>query len=158
MVIRAANGSVVDTVQVNELSGRLLWPGASVDAAGNATDWPGWKLAADGVSWIPDSTDAFLREPLSIEVTVNPTATAVVSYPAATEACASPPSSSTPTTTLAASALRDQPSATTTLPPDTLTSDLPSTGSSGIVTMLLMGVGSIVLGVVVFRARRFREA
>jgi len=78
LVIRAANGTIVDTRQVTSLSGQIIWPG--------------WKLADDGVSWIPDPSAAFLRDGLSIEVTVNPTASATVSYPPATSACANPSS------------------------------------------------------------------
>ncbi|HYN33112.1 MAG TPA: LPXTG cell wall anchor domain-containing protein [Ilumatobacteraceae bacterium] len=88
--IFAANGTLIETREVTDLTGTLIWPGASVDANGVATDWPGWKLADDGVSWIEDSSDAFFREQLTIEVTVNPTATAKVSYPPATDACAGP--------------------------------------------------------------------
>jgi len=97
LVIRAADGTVVDTTQVTTLSGQLIWPGAQVDAAGNSTDWPGWKLADDGVSWIPDPTDAGLREGLTIDVTVEAddgtsvTATATVAYPPDTSPCANPP-------------------------------------------------------------------
>jgi LPXTG-motif cell wall-anchored protein len=91
LVIKAKDGTVIDTREVSSLSGQFIWPGAAVDSAGNAIDWPGWKLADDGVSWIPDPSDAFLREGLTIEVTVNPTATATVSYPPATSACANPP-------------------------------------------------------------------
>ncbi|MGB0113431.1 MAG: LPXTG cell wall anchor domain-containing protein [Ilumatobacteraceae bacterium] len=46
-------------------------------------------LAADG-SWIPDPSDAILRDGLTIQVEVNPTATATVSYPPATSACNGP--------------------------------------------------------------------
>jgi hypothetical protein len=97
LVIRTADGTVVDTTQVTSLTGQLIWPGAQVDAAGNATDWPGWKLADDGVSWIPDPTDAAFREGLTIEVSVDAadgktvTATATVTYPPETSPCANPP-------------------------------------------------------------------
>ncbi len=93
LVIKDRNGNVVETQTVNSLSGSIPWPGATVDAAGNATDWPGWKLADDGVSWIPDPSDAFLREGLVIEVTVAPapSATATVAYPPTTSPCANPP-------------------------------------------------------------------
>ena len=92
LVIRAANGTVVDTLQVTSLSGQFIWPGASVDSAGNATDWPGWKRAADGVSWIPDPSDAFVRDGLVIEVTVESiTSTATVSYVPDSAPCANPP-------------------------------------------------------------------
>ena len=96
LVIRTADGTVVDTIQVTSLTGQLIWPGAEVDAAGNATDWPGWKLADDGVSWVPDPTDAAFREGLTIEVSVDSadgktvTATATVAYPPETSPCANP--------------------------------------------------------------------
>ena len=43
------NGSKTDRVALGELvderlSGRVLWPGASVDAAGQPTGWPGWAF------------------------------------------------------------------------------------------------------------------
>ncbi len=102
LVIKDRNGNLVETQTVSSFSGTIVWPGASVDAAGNATDWPGWKLADDGVSWIPDTSDAFLREGLTIEVTVNPAppATATVTYPPNTSPCANPPGATPPTTTV----------------------------------------------------------
>ena len=66
-------------------------PGASVDAAGNATDWPGWRF--DGDDWVLDPSDSYLREGLTVRVEVNPTATGQVAYPPATSACASPTTS-----------------------------------------------------------------
>jgi LPXTG-motif cell wall-anchored protein len=71
----------------------FVYPGASVDAAGNPTDWPGWVF--DGDEWVPDPTDSYLRDGLTVRVDVNPTATGQVSYPPATSACADPDSSST---------------------------------------------------------------
>jgi LPXTG-motif cell wall-anchored protein len=94
------NGNFVEQRTVTSLSGRTIYPGASVDADGTPTDWPGWKLADDGVSWIPDESDSFLREGLTIEVEVNPTATATVTYPPATATCANPPEETPPTTTI----------------------------------------------------------
>lgn len=74
---------------------RFVYPGASVDADGNPTDWPGW--AFDGVNWVEDPTDAFLRDSLLVEVAVNPTASATVSYPPATPECnAAPPQTPPP--------------------------------------------------------------
>jgi LPXTG-motif cell wall-anchored protein len=96
LVIRDRIGAVVETRTVTSLSGTFIYPGARVDANGNAIDWPGWQLADDGVSWIPDPSDAILRDGLTIEVTVNPTATATVSYPSATSPCANPPGSRPP--------------------------------------------------------------
>jgi len=92
------NGNFVDQQIVSTLSGQVIYPGASANASGEGADWPGWKLAPDG-SWIPDSSDAILREGLTIQIEVNPTATTTVSYPAADTPCANPPSSSPPSTT-----------------------------------------------------------
>ncbi len=92
------NGNVVETRTVSELSGRIIYPGASVDANGVPTDWPGWKQAENG-EWIPDDSDAILRQGLNIRVEVNPTATAIVSYPPATAPCANPPGVTPPPTT-----------------------------------------------------------
>lgn len=89
LTVKDRNGNVVETREVTSFSGTFIYPGASVDSDGNPTDWPGWKRAEDG-RWIPDVSDSFLREGLVIDVAVNPTATATVSYPAATSACNGP--------------------------------------------------------------------
>lgn len=88
LTIRDRSGAVVDVHRVSELAGRMLYPGAAVDSAGEPTDWPGWKRSEG--QWIPDPTDAHLRDGLTIHVEVNPTAIARVAYPSATAACASP--------------------------------------------------------------------
>ena len=67
----------------------VLYPGATVDAAGNATDWPGWKLNSAGL-WVTDPTDAIWRDGINLTYEVNPTATAFVAYPPESAACASP--------------------------------------------------------------------
>jgi hypothetical protein len=106
LTIKDRNGNVLDTVVVDSFTGSIIWPGATVDANGNATDWPGWKRADDGESWIPDPSDSFVREGLVIEVSVNATATttvsatATVSYPPTTSPCANPPGGTPPTTTV----------------------------------------------------------
>lgn len=75
----------------------LIYPGASIDPiTGRGTDWPGWMLAPDGVSWIPDPSDAEFRDGLVVTVEVNPSATATITYPPATSACANPPGSGPP--------------------------------------------------------------
>lgn len=71
------------------LSGRLLWPGAAVDAQGKATDWPGWKKSAAG-TWVSDSSDAWAAGTVTVLFSVNPQATVKVAYPAATAACVAP--------------------------------------------------------------------
>ena len=99
LVVKTVTGTVIETLEVTNLSGTFIWPGASVDAAGNATDWPGWTRADDG-SWIPDSSDAVFRDGLIIDVTVDGvSATTTVSYVPATSACANPPEVTPPPTT-----------------------------------------------------------
>ncbi len=99
LVVKTVTGTVVETLEVSNLSGTFIWPGASVDAAGNGTDWPGWMLADDG-SWIPDPSDEILRDGLIIDVTVDGvSASTTVSYVPASSACANPPEAVVPTTT-----------------------------------------------------------
>ena len=71
-----------------DLLANTLYPGASLDAFGNPTDWPGWMF--QGGMWVVDPTDDFYRDGLEIEVSVNPTATATVTYPDGTTACGDP--------------------------------------------------------------------
>ena len=119
------NGAEVAEHSDQPLQGRLIYPGAS----STPRDWPGWKF--ENGKWVVDPTDAHLREGLSVKVEVNPTATASVSYPAATDPCNGPESQvqSLPPTPPAAQA-----------PP---TSQLPQTGSDGVSTIL--GVGGLLL-------------
>lgn len=79
----------------------VIYPGASVNAAGEPTDWPGWRFEESTQLWVPDPTDDYLREGLDVLAEVNPSATGQVEYPPATSACASPenPPPGTPTTT-----------------------------------------------------------
>ncbi len=82
------NGTTVATHSVTFRVGdtvQFVYPGASVDAGGNATDWPGWRYANG--QWVPDSSDAHLHQGLTVVLTVNPTDTATVQYPPATSGC-----------------------------------------------------------------------
>ena len=94
------DGTVVGTHTTTYQAGttvRFIYPGASVDAAGNPSDWPGWVF--DGDEWVVDPTDAFLRDGLTVVVEVNPTASDTVSYPPATPTCtANPPTDPPPGT------------------------------------------------------------
>lgn len=120
------NGTVVSTVVVDDLSGQVIYPGASVDADGHGTDWPGWKY--ENGAWVPDSSDAILRNGLSIKVEVNPTATASVAYPGSDTPCADPPGQS----------VSDNAS--------TPTGTLPQTGGPGTMTILLVAGGALAMG------------
>jgi LPXTG-motif cell wall-anchored protein len=120
VTFRDLNGNVVGTDSATYQAGttvRFVYPGASVDAAGNATDWPGWVF--DGDEWVVDPSDANLRAGLTVVIEVNPTATATVSYPPATTACANPvqvdPAPTTTTATVPAGALPQTGSSTTVL-------------------------------------------
>lgn len=152
LVIKDRNGNVVETQTVDSFSGTIPWPGASVDAAGNATDWPGWKLADDGVTWIPDPSDAFVREGLVIEVTVDPapTATATVAYPATGTPCADPPDATPPTTTTVCTPGQDNDAT----PADDC--DLPRTGG-GPGNALIVGAAALLAGLLLLTTARRRR-
>lgn len=92
LTMTAANGTVVSTqplVYQPNTSVNLLYPGTRVNADGSIADVPGWNLNADGF-WVRDPSDAFLREGILLTFTVNPTATATVTYPPESSACANP--------------------------------------------------------------------
>ena len=123
---QVSSGEVIETAEVVYQAGetvQLIYPGASVDAQGNAIDWPGWILNEDGF-WVTDPTDAAFRDGLNIVATAlltDETATASIEYPAATEVCAGPdgpfPPGSTTTTVPG--------STTTTVPGQTTTTTVP---------------------------------
>jgi hypothetical protein len=90
------NGKTIETRDIiYQADGTVteLYPGAAVDAQGNAADWPGWKLNRFGF-WVEDPTDALWRQGLTLVVSVNPTASTGISYPPASSACANPSSAS----------------------------------------------------------------
>jgi hypothetical protein len=77
------------------LSGRVLWPGAVVDAAGEPLDWPGWTQLPDG-TWVEGDEFDWVRPSVTVELEINPTATAVVAYPPSTPQCATNPPANPP--------------------------------------------------------------
>ncbi|MCP2027053.1 putative repeat protein (TIGR01451 family)/gliding motility-associated-like protein [Flavobacterium sp. HSC-32F16] len=83
--IDSAN-NVVATQIDQPLSGTILWPGAVIDGNGNGVDWPGWLLANG--QWT-EGADGFenTKTGVTMEFSVNPTASIPVSYPAATSQC-----------------------------------------------------------------------
>jgi len=86
------NGNVVSTQELVYQPGvtvDLLYPGTAVNPDGTIADVPGWNLNAAGF-WVRDPSDEFLREGINLTYTVNPTATAFVTYPPETAACANP--------------------------------------------------------------------
>lgn len=74
----------------NSLSNRVLWPGASVDGAGNGTGWPGWELVNG--TWTETSGNfAWTRGAITAEIRVNPSLTVPLTYPPASAKCVKPP-------------------------------------------------------------------
>jgi hypothetical protein len=67
----------------------LLYPGTRVNADGSIADVPGWTLQSNGL-WVREPSDEFLREGIILTYTVNPTATAFVTYPPESANCANP--------------------------------------------------------------------
>lgn len=96
---------VLGTLVDGGLSGRVLWPGASVNAAGEATGWPGW--AFENGQWVEVSGNfAWTRGPITATIEVNPSLVVPLSYPPATPQCAAgphnPSTASLPATGMAA--------------------------------------------------------
>lgn len=74
----------------NKLSGRILWPGASVDGSGTPTGWPGWAFT-DGAWTETDGNFAWTRGNITARIVVNPQIAVPLSYPLATPECAAAP-------------------------------------------------------------------
>ena len=85
----AAN-NVVTTITDLPLSGRVLWPGAVVDQAGNGIDWPGWVFQNNKWIQAPDGFEG-LRPTANVTLSVNPSQTITVSYPPADPFCTARP-------------------------------------------------------------------
>lgn len=73
-----------------ELSDQTLWPGASVDAEGNATGWPGWEQLEDGTWQETTGNFAWTRDTSSATFVVNPELAIDLTYPDATPECSDP--------------------------------------------------------------------
>jgi hypothetical protein len=92
LTMAALNGTVVSTQSLVYAPGTtvdLLYPGTRVNADGSIADVPGWNLNSAGF-WVRDPSDEFLRDGIVLTYTVNPTATATVTYPPESAACANP--------------------------------------------------------------------
>jgi hypothetical protein len=115
------------------LTGRVLWPGAVVDAQGNPVDWPGWRQLSDG-TWVEGDEFDWVRPSVQVHFKVNPEATVTVGYPPATPTCsANPPGSEV---------LVDNPT-------DGPTSEvLAATGSDGAKPITFAALGLVLAGAV----------
>lgn len=143
------------------LSGRVLWPGAEVDGAGNPLDWPGWRLE-NGV-WVEGDEWDWVRPSVQVIIAVNPETTATVAYPPSSPNCATnPPGQGDPT----------PPGSETSVPPaggdasgaaggpgaaSSSSSILPQTGGE-VAALLAIAVGLLAAGVAtVLTVRRRRH-
>jgi uncharacterized repeat protein (TIGR01451 family)/fimbrial isopeptide formation D2 family protein len=97
------SGSVVHTddipIAVDGLvTGRLLFPGATVDGDGDGVLWPGYRAARSGETpdWEnlvldPTLPSYGLRSGASVEFVINPSTTVAITYPPASPSCAETP-------------------------------------------------------------------
>lgn len=115
---------VVRNVTLGEdgtVSDKALWPGASVDADGNADGWPGWELV--GGTWTETTGNfAWARDLTQVRFDVNPALDVDVTYPVATPDCAAAPPMTEPTT--------DPTTEPTVMPTDGPTTDVPTATES----------------------------
>ncbi len=72
------------------LSGRILWPGATIGADGRGTGWPGWETRG-GELVETTGNYAWTRGNITATIEVNPSLVVAVSYPPATPQCATGP-------------------------------------------------------------------
>lgn len=72
------------------LSGRILWPGATIGADGRGTGWPGWETRG-GQLVETTGNYAWTRGNITATIEVNPTLAVAVSYPPSTPQCATAP-------------------------------------------------------------------
>jgi uncharacterized repeat protein (TIGR01451 family) len=98
-----ADGDLVQTDEIDILAdgtvtGRLLFPGAAVDANGDGIAWPGWRpaIAGENPEWEnlvldPTLPSYGLRSGASVEFVINPSTTVAIDYPPATADCAETP-------------------------------------------------------------------
>ncbi|MGE9365330.1 LPXTG cell wall anchor domain-containing protein [Isoptericola nanjingensis] len=84
-----------DVVQADlPMSGRVLWPGAVVDASGAPLDWPGWRLE-NGV-WVEGDEFDWVRPSVDVKLEVNPELTMTAAYPPSSPNCATNPPGTVP--------------------------------------------------------------
>jgi choice-of-anchor A domain-containing protein len=91
-------GQVVKEDKNQPLTGRILFPGATVDGAGVGNGYPGWEYV--GSKWIPvsDLISTIRLNGAKIRVTVSPTQAIDITYPMGSATCLTspPPTPSTP--------------------------------------------------------------
>lgn len=149
LTISDLNGELIEVLENQPLNGQFLYPGAAVDANGNATAWPGWEFNETTKEWIelePGEGNSFWREGLKITVEVNPTGFTQVGYPDATPVCSGPNVTTSP----------PPPSEETAAA--TTSGTLPRTGSDGTSVFLQIGVLLLVAGGITLIATHRRRS
>jgi LPXTG-motif cell wall-anchored protein len=131
-------------LQNNQLSGRVLWPGASVGSDGRGNGWPGW--AFENGQWVETSGNfAWTRGAITAEIRVNPELAVPLSYPQATPQCLTDPAGRTAVAAATGSAT-------------TLTA-LPATGASALIMPIsIAGIVVVLVGLVMLIVRRRAHA
>ena len=86
-----SEGTVVKEQSSQPLTGKLLFPGASVDGNGKGSAWPGYQYSGGKWVQVTDLTSTIRNAGAKIRVTVNPTQTIDISYPASTASCLTSP-------------------------------------------------------------------
>jgi hypothetical protein len=94
-------------LQNGHLSGKVLWPGAAVDASGAPTAWPGWMKDASGRYVQTTGNFAWTRHLSSATFVVNPELAVALSYPAATPNCITAPPTVVPASSVTKTGLAD---------------------------------------------------
>ncbi|MBF4560857.1 LPXTG cell wall anchor domain-containing protein [Microbacterium sp. VKM Ac-2870] len=144
-----SDGAQSTTIPLGEivngtLSGRVLWPGASVDANGVGNGWPGW--AFENGQWVASSGNfAWTRGDISAVVEVNPSLRVALSYPPSTAACLTDPAGVATSAAIAAAGM-----------------SLPATGGNLAAVLPLAGLAATLLvagGALLYvrRVRRVRD-
>ncbi|WP_221585749.1 LPXTG cell wall anchor domain-containing protein [Microbacterium sp. G2-8] len=131
--------------ETGRLSGRILWPGASVDDAGRGSDWPGWVL--DDGEWLDvgDADLGWTRNGASVTIAVNPEFVAAVEYPPSTPTCVAGPRPAAERPGAAA-----EPGAAA---GESQVDDLAATGTD-IMPPLVVGAAALLAGVLLVARRR----
>lgn len=97
------DGTNTETITLGELgedgtlSGRTLWPGASVaDDGVTPTGWPGWTQLDDGTWAETDGNDGWTRGDIEATLVANPELAVDLAYPEATPECDAAPTQVVP--------------------------------------------------------------
>lgn len=88
-----SDGTNIEKVELGPLGedgsvdGRVLWPGAAIDEAGNPTAWPGWKQLPNGRWVVTEENFGWTHSLTSAYIEVNPELSIDLEYPPAVVGC-----------------------------------------------------------------------